>query len=488
MNIIVVILDSMRQDHLGAYGNSWIQTTHLDLFAREGILFTNCYPESLPTLPFRRSIQTGIRTFPFYDHTYLKGDFEGAPGWGPIPEYQDTLSEILRRNGYRTSFITDTYHYFKPSKNFHRGFDEWQWIRGHENDPYRSGPPLSEERIGKHINTYYKENVALKDFLTKYLQNQGERRLETDYTVAKVFMEASRWIWQNRDAEKFFLLIDSFDPHEPWDPPDYYRKLYQDRYTEDENDASIIGSLYDTWEGKITPSQLKRLQANYAGNVTMVDHWFGFFFDNLRLTGLLNNTLILVISDHGHALGYDPKDKGQISKQGHPMTQAVADLVCILRHPQGTGAGSTFDGFIYNHDLTRTLFERTGIKEEIGMDGIDYWPSITSFHGTKGEREHVTIAWGPLITVINSNWWYNANVWGEDPLLYSMKEDKHLENNLSKAHPDVCKKMLSLAIKDMGGSIPEHFTSFKAMPGCTPFLSRKALLTQKGIDANPLKT
>ena len=110
MNIVLVIFDTLRQDHVGAYGNRWIATPHLDRFAAESIRFTRCYPESLPTLPMRRSTHTGIRTFPYHGHRDYKGDFRGAPGWGPIPEDQDTVAELLTDAGYRCGFITDTYH------------------------------------------------------------------------------------------------------------------------------------------------------------------------------------------------------------------------------------------------------------------------------------------------------------------------------------------------------------------------------------------
>ena len=74
MNIVLIVIDSLRKDHIGAYGNKWILTPHIDKFARDSIIFTNAYPESLPTLPFRRALHTGIRTYPFYGHKDYKGD------------------------------------------------------------------------------------------------------------------------------------------------------------------------------------------------------------------------------------------------------------------------------------------------------------------------------------------------------------------------------------------------------------------------------
>ena len=151
MNIVLVIFDSLRKDCVGAYGNPpWgeIHTPHFDAFAAQSLTMTRAFPESLPTLPTRRAVYTGQRVYPFHKGDFrLKGDFVGAPGWGPIPEAQPTLAERLREAGYRTGLIADVYHMFKPSKNFWRGFDQWTFLRGQENDPFRSGPRLTQEQL-----------------------------------------------------------------------------------------------------------------------------------------------------------------------------------------------------------------------------------------------------------------------------------------------------------------------------------------------------
>ena len=466
MNIVLVIIDSLRQDHVGAYGNEWISTPHLDAFACEAVKFTRCYPESLPTLPVRRALHTGSRTFPYHGHHDYKGDFSGAPGWGPIPEDQDTMAEVLREAGYRTAFVTDCYHQFKPSKNFHRGFDEWRWIRGQEADPYRSGPRVSWEDIGRHMATSPEKDPGMANFLRTYLGNNAYRHTEQDYYPARVFTEASRWIWDNQDAKNIFVVVDSFDPHEPWDPPVYYRRMYDP----DDDAVDLIQSIYGPWEGRIAPRNLKRLQANYCGEVTLVDRWFGYFMDTLRVTGRLDDSVVAVISDHGHNIGYEPGDKGLVSKQGHPMTHGVADLVMMVRHPEGQAAGETYDGLLYNHDLTATLYSLAGIEPRQSLDGLDFWPKVLS--SDSNARDHVTIAWGPLVTVTTDDWWYNANIWGEGELLYRLREDPNLEHSLAESKPDVCRDLLGLAVQDAGGAIPDAFANYHDKPGCTPFEDR----------------
>ena len=99
MNIVVVVIDSLRKDHVGAYGNNWIRTPHLDAFAKESMTYTAAYPESLPTLPVRRALHTGRRCYPFPE---LDGAPDGTyayPAWGPIPENQRSVSSLLQGNG-----------------------------------------------------------------------------------------------------------------------------------------------------------------------------------------------------------------------------------------------------------------------------------------------------------------------------------------------------------------------------------------------------
>ena len=228
----------------------------------------------------------------------------------------------------------------------------------------------------------------------------------------------------------------------------------------------MIQSLYGPWEGRLSPRELERLQANYAGEVTMVDRWFGHFLETLRTSGRLDDTVVAVISDHGHNIGHEPGDKGLVSKQGHPMTHAVADLVMMIRHPEGQARGTVYEGLLYNLDLTSTLLSLIGVAPWAPLDGIDVWPKVLA--GDGAARPYVTVGWGPLMTVISDEWWYNANIWGEGELLYALQEDPDLERSLAEEKPDVCRELLALAVDDAGGSIPEEFSRYHDKPGCTP--------------------
>ena len=470
MNIVLIIFDSLRKDCLGCYKENppWgkVLTPNFDRFAENSLIMDRVFPETLPTLPMRRAIYTGKRVYPFINGDFrLRGDFVGAFGWGPIPEDIDTISEILQENGYRTCLISSVYHQFKPSKNYWRGFDQWTFIRGKEIDPYKSGPEVSQEVIDYYLPEEMKTPEMVK-LLKKILINSQNWKYEEDYPVARVFIEAAKWLEENADADKFFLLIESFDPHEPWQVPAYYRKIY------DKSDAheQILSGYEDT--SKLPPEILKRTQANYSGLTTMCDKWFGYFYEKLENMGLVEDTLIILTSDHGHSIG----DKNYIGKRGYPSAREVFDIPLMIKHPKGEGKGKRSNILIQHHDITALILRFAQVKLKKEIDGIDFWENALE---EKPIRDYVVCAWGPAITVIDDNWWFNCLIDGKGPFLYNLKEDPFLTKNVAVENKEVCDLLYSKAIKEAGGKekIPEFLmkaaSKEETFPGCSPVAARE---------------
>jgi len=175
MNVILLIFDSLIKDCLKFLGHPpWgkVHTPNLAKFAEDSFIIPRCYPESLPILPTRRAIYTGQRVYPFDGEKDYKGDFKGSPGWEPIREDRTTISEMLQLYGYTTALFTDIHHQFKPSKNFHRGFDEWHYIRGYEVDTYRTAPLPDKEEIDKWVPKEVQEKSEFYEyFFSQALMN-----------------------------------------------------------------------------------------------------------------------------------------------------------------------------------------------------------------------------------------------------------------------------------------------------------------------------
>jgi len=419
---------------------------------------TRAYPESLPTLPTRRALYTGKRVYPFFNANFhLKGDFVGAPGWGPIPEEQDTIAELLKSNGYRTGLIADVYHMFKPSKNFWRGFDQWMFLRGQESDPYRSGPEPTQEEVDYWLPKEL-QNPGRLNFIRKCLRNMHDRVREEDYFNARVLIEASRWLEQNRDAEKFFLVVESFDPHEPWFVPEYYRRMYDNS---DGQEQVISG--YSTVHMNI--ELLKRTRANYSGLVTMCDRWFGHLYETMRVLGLLDNTLLILTTDHGHSIG----DYQYIGKRGYPSAPEVFDVPIMIRHPEGIGAGKRSDLLVQHTDISSLILEMAEVEPNEPIDGKSFWKA--AIKEDKPIRDHITVGWGAAMTVIDKRWWMNCKINGKGVFLYDLNSEKPFEKNVADDNPDIVQKLYTKGVADAGGKFPEFLLKRAEgqadAPGCS---------------------
>jgi len=468
MNIILVVFDSLRKDCVGVYGSPpWgkVYTPHFDTFAKESLVMTRAFPESLPTLPTRRALYTGQRVYPFHNADFrLKGDFVGAPGWGPIPAEQPTLAEILKEAGYRTALIADVYHMFKPSKNYWRGFDQWMFLRGQEKDPQRSGPRLTQEELDYWLPREM-QNEGTVSFIQQCIMNMHDRTKEEDYLSPRVLKESALWLEQNQDADKFFLTIESFDPHEPWLVPSHYRKMY----SKENGEEQVKSGYADT--SQMGQKLLARTQANYSGSVTLCDRWFGYFMESMRVLGLLDNTMVIFTADHGHSIG----DNNYMGKRGYPSSPEVFEIPLMIRFPKGEHGGTISDMLVQHTDITAEILNAAGVELPEEIDGKPFFKNaVTSKPGT---RDHVTIAWSSAVTVINNKWWFNCKVDGTGTLLYDLQSDKPFTKNVAAENSDVINKLFAQAKKDAGESFPEWLLDLAKnqddAPGCSDLAARK---------------
>lgn len=478
VNAILIILDTLRQDHVGCYGNKWIKTPHLDDFAKESVRFTHMYPETLPTLPARKAIYTGKRVFPFVDDKTGdtrtgRGDFIadalGAPGWSSISESQDTLAERFNRKKYISALFSDVYHQFKPGYNFNRGFNQWEWIRGQEEDAYLSGPRISDEILNAYLTSkgdgITAGTIFAQHMMRRFLQNVRWWRSEADTFPARVFRKSGEWMDMNYEIlkkGKAFMTVESFDPHEPWNPPSHYIQMYENDPDWEKGCRKVSHSLYGP-ASILTEKELKNLRTRYAAEVTLVDTWFGYFIDYIKRIGIWDDSIIVVVSDHGHMLG----EHGLIAKAANPLGREVADLVAMIRFPAGEGSGTICDKFCYHYDIAPTICKACGISTS-NMDGNNLLNLVRD--DNLKYYDHVTIAWGGSVVVYDGDFWYNGYVWDiEGGSLFDVNKDPKLINNIILDAPDKARDLLKLSWKDAKQPIDMEFMKkFKDLLGCTP--------------------
>ncbi len=277
MNIIEIISDTFRRDYLGAYGNKWIRTPYLDRFARMSTTFDRAYICSFPTVPARYELLTGMVAFP-------------TRGWEPMPRDQVTVAERLKEKGYVSMMILDTANLMRRGFFYAKGFDAFEWIRGQEGDehsidnvPVELGAPTSKLRHGWQHNIY------------QHRRSTFYRVQEREYFVARTMQTACDWLERNYRWDKFWLYVDTFDPHEPWDAPEWYLKLYEKSWKGDRLDYPRAGDTRKLY----TKPEIKHIRALYAAEVTLVDKWVGRLFEKIEDLGLLENTVVIFTTDHG---------------------------------------------------------------------------------------------------------------------------------------------------------------------------------------------
>lgn len=355
MNIILVVIDTLRYDYVGANGNDWIRTPNLDSLAGRSWVFDRAFASSYPTIPHRTDVITGRSGDPFHP-------------WMPLRFDVPTLPRALAEAGYCTQLIHDTPHLINAGHGFDWPFHAWSFIRGAEVD---------RPRIDDAALTYLPNWTPdpLFDFagdpeiaepgghtLVTYMRANRHRSRDEDWNAAQLFLGAADWLRENARRDNFFLWIDCFDPHEPWDAPPEYVRMYDDTPG---YDGRIDPRAFAGRRGKdVSEPVRKRLKAMYAAKVSWVDRWFGEVLGALEETALAKNTAVVVTADHGTNVG----ERGKFGKQSI-LHEQEAHVPLIVSVP-GRGGGRS-RVIVQPQDITATILGIAGAQGAAEMDGND---------------------------------------------------------------------------------------------------------------------
>ena len=433
MNILVICADTFRADYLGCYGNSWIKTPHIDKLAGEGIRFDEFYGEALPTIPARRVLYTGRKAFPFSYHQQ-KGDMVQLPGWHPLYDEDITLAEHLSDLGYTTGLVSDLYHMMKPGKNFHRGFHSWEWIRGQEADPFI---PTSKpnQNVSKYIGSKVDINPGKHRLMSQYLNNRSWWKDESDHFAGQVMQSAASWITRYGSKKPWMLWVESFDPHEPWDAPKEFLELYSSTNYQGKEPIWPSG-LVDNY----TKDEFNRIKAHYAGECSHVDRWVGHIVETLKSQHLLNDTIVVFMSDHGCIMG----EQGQIHKGQDRLRIQATRCPLIIRMPEAQYAGTVVDGFVQHQDIMPTLLGLIEQHVPKRCNGQNFWPLVTKKEPID-LHDIIVSGFGWYASVRTAGWNYQAP-WTEadnqrPPELYNRKKDPDELINAIEDYPSIAKDL-----------------------------------------------
>jgi arylsulfatase A-like enzyme len=400
-NVVVVLLDSLNRHMLGSYGGAEFSTPNLDRFALErATRFTRHVTGSLPCMPARHDILCGAL------------DFLWRP-WGSIELWEEPITASLRDRGVTTMLVTDHPHLFETGgENYHTDFGGWDYVRGHEGDPWKTwldpswmGVPAPAGDGGWWLRRQFGDRAPHLE--RGYDRSRTFLRQEGEYPGPRTMTAASEWLAgaaQHHRADGFLLFIDEFDPHEPFDTPEPWQGRYE---TEAWEGDRIIWPPYvvgGASSGKLSEGEARHIRGNYGAKLSMIDHWFGRVLDELDRAHLWDDTAVIVCTDHGHYLG-DEREGNDI--WGKPMVPQFEPLghIPLLIHWPGVEGGGSCDTLTTSVDLHATIADAFGVVPAHRTHGRSLVPVVTG--AARSVREWALGGvYGNWVQVTDGRWKY----------------------------------------------------------------------------------
>jgi arylsulfatase A-like enzyme len=414
MNVVVVVMDSLRADHI--YGPH-ARTPTFDKVAKEALRFTRAFPEGMPTIPARRAIMSGKRTFPFRGwHPYR--DLPAQPGWEPVDNDGQMWAEFLRGQGWTTGYITDNPHMLLPvHKRFRGKFDRVELVDGQVPPRRKPAHRASRAELNEVMPPSLRGSKA-EPRMAAYLAMNPRDRAEEDYLSAKVFRSGMSWVEWAQARQPFALVIDSFDAHEPWDAPTRLRDLYGPPSERIEPIQPFPTPAAKAASLSLSHGILRRMRQLYAAEVSLVDAWLGNFLDRLANLGLAENTLVVLISDHGVLLG----EYGWVGKRYSEIHTELSQVPMLIRHPAGKAKGKTSSYWASTHDVGPTVLSALGYDPPGKMNGADLSPLLDGKQPAQ-KRSYSTASYNTSLAARDDNWLLIADHAGAVKRLYSLRKE-----------------------------------------------------------------
>ncbi|HYR96870.1 MAG TPA: sulfatase [Candidatus Binatus sp.] len=258
-NVLLIMVDTLRADHLSCYGSTRVRTPHIDALAAGGLRCANTFSQASWTRPSVATILTGL--YPSSHGAIHKADI--------LPDRVDTLAEMLQRGGYRTIGFANNAN-VSQAFNFQQGFDEYHYLA--PDFFFGASEPAAQLALYSGLRLVRERFLARRVDVHNYYQ-----------PAETVTGEVRRWLdGHPAGREPLFLFVHYMDPHDPYFVHPFNGEGY----------ARVA-------HPNPPPEMADKLHGLYDGSVAYLDEHLGVLFDDLRKRGLYDRTLVILTSDHG---------------------------------------------------------------------------------------------------------------------------------------------------------------------------------------------
>nr|WP_306266793.1 sulfatase [Pararhizobium sp. IMCC3301] len=382
MKTVFLLFDSVNRLMLEPYGGELLKTPNFKRLAERSVTFDNHYIGSMPCMPARRDMQSGR-------HTFLHRS------WGPLEPFDNSFPELLKSSGSYSHLISDHYHYFEDGgATYHTRYNSFDFIRGQESDPWKVMLEAPIDRIREQYHPS-QNDPASKQNPYHYMINREFIKEEADFPSVKCFAAGYEFLDKNRNADNWFLQIETFDPHEPFFAPARLKEKFQTDY-----EGPILD--WPRYERVSEPQdEIDELRANYMALLTLCDELLGKFLDYFDEHDMWKDTALILTTDHGFLLG----EHDWWAKNRMPMYEEISHIPLFVYHPDHKDkAGQRRKSLTQTIDLMPTICEIHGAEIPAEVAGQSL---LRLLEKDESDREAAIFGyWGGGINVVDGRYTY----------------------------------------------------------------------------------
>jgi arylsulfatase A-like enzyme len=420
-NVLIIIVDTLRADHVSSYGYARNTSPYLDSLAQQGVLFENAIAPSSWTLPSHASILTGL-----YPHEIQMETYKSV-----LTGNHPTLADAMEKRGYRTAAFSGNYHFFSRDRGFLHGFSHFEEY---------------EQSIGGLL-----EKVPFSAFIFKDLSKitAGSQTaffgLRNAASAEKIDQDALDWLKTGR--RPFFVVLNYIDIHEPVLPPEPYLHAYTTN-PKARNESMFFQEDCEESKRAFCASERPQFVDTYDGAVRYADDSVKHLLSELREQGMLENTIVVITSDHGQELG-----DHDIYGHGKSTYWQEIQVPLIILKPGLIPAAVRVPTPVSTSEIPATILDLVAPGEnhadKLPLPGQSLaplwrpgespssWPEpiseLAPIHGFDPNAPNYS---GPVQSIVTSEWHYIRQQ-GKD-LLFNWKSDPGETHDQCAAQPTVC--------------------------------------------------